>query len=296
MTSGLTCGLLHVQYMNFILERSCFLERQTIRFVWYLFLYIHVPICYICVCESMPVLCVFKKIDVFISEWVCVISVNREICAVLHTNECASPSAYTQAGKLKHRELQNMMLNIMAQAAYQNFLYRCWNCSWISRERCQTRSLGKEPLRTNTLMVHVISCTEIWTKWQRGWVYCWKFLKYLRIVGLEGSVVSWKEGCGWFNIVLLDIECLVAMAHPNASLLQEKIVVMATINPTRNLLHEMLGESNLPEDHTRKVTQLKDLLERCLMLDPVKRATIDNCLMHQFIREKMWIIWSWNLF
>ncbi|XP_027225993.1 serine/threonine-protein kinase PRP4 homolog isoform X1 [Penaeus vannamei] len=68
---------------------------------------------------------------------------------------------------------------------------------------------------------------------------------------------------------------------------REKIVVMATINPTRNLLHEMLGESNLPEDHTRKVTQLKDLLERCLMLDPVKRATIDNCLMHQFIREKM---------
>lgn len=68
---------------------------------------------------------------------------------------------------------------------------------------------------------------------------------------------------------------------------REKVVVMATINPTRNLLHELLGEGNLPEDHTRKVTQLKDLMEKCLMLDPVKRATIDNCLMHQFIREKM---------
>lgn len=68
---------------------------------------------------------------------------------------------------------------------------------------------------------------------------------------------------------------------------QEKIVVMATINPTRNLQHEMLGDGNLPEDHARKVSQLKDLLERCLMLDPVKRATIDNCLMHPFIREKM---------
>lgn len=62
---------------------------------------------------------------------------------------------------------------------------------------------------------------------------------------------------------------------------------MATINPTRNLQHEMLGDGNLPEDHARKVSQLKDLLERCLMLDPVKRATIDNCLMHPFIREKM---------
>lgn len=68
---------------------------------------------------------------------------------------------------------------------------------------------------------------------------------------------------------------------------REKVVVMPTINPTRNLQHELLGEGTLPEDHTRKVTQLKDLMERCLMLDPVKRATIDNCLMHQFIREKM---------
>ncbi|KAG7154667.1 Serine/threonine-protein kinase PRP4-like 1 [Homarus americanus] len=68
---------------------------------------------------------------------------------------------------------------------------------------------------------------------------------------------------------------------------REKVVVMPTINPTRNLQHELLGEGNLPEDHARKVAQLKDLMERCLMLDPVKRATIDNCLMHQFIREKM---------
>ncbi|XP_064081769.1 serine/threonine-protein kinase PRP4 homolog [Macrobrachium nipponense] len=68
---------------------------------------------------------------------------------------------------------------------------------------------------------------------------------------------------------------------------KEKIVAMATINPTRNLQLELLGEGNLPEDHARKVTQLKDLMERCLMLDPAKRATIDNCLMHQFIREKM---------
>ena len=69
---------------------------------------------------------------------------------------------------------------------------------------------------------------------------------------------------------------------------QEKIVVMATINPIRNLQQEMLGDANLPEDQTRKVTQLKDLLERCHMLDPIKRATIDTCLMHPFIREKMW--------
>lgn len=62
---------------------------------------------------------------------------------------------------------------------------------------------------------------------------------------------------------------------------------MPTLNPTRNFQHELLGEANLPEDQTRKVNQLKDLMDRCLVLDPVKRATIDQCLMHQFIREKM---------
>lgn len=70
-------------------------------------------------------------------------------------------------------------------------------------------------------------------------------------------------------------------------LLQEKVVVQATINPTRHLLPELLGDTNLPEDQSRKVCQLKDLLDKCLMLDPTKRATIDHCLSHAFIREKI---------
>ena len=69
--------------------------------------------------------------------------------------------------------------------------------------------------------------------------------------------------------------------------LQEKVVVMGTINPTRNLIGELLGEATLPEDQTRKVHQLKDLLDKTLMLDPGKRATIDLCLVHPFIREKL---------
>uniref|UniRef100_A0A6A7FZM8 Serine/threonine-protein kinase PRP4 homolog n=2 Tax=Hirondellea gigas TaxID=1518452 RepID=A0A6A7FZM8_9CRUS len=68
---------------------------------------------------------------------------------------------------------------------------------------------------------------------------------------------------------------------------REKVLVQATINPTRQLLPELLADTNLPEDQARKVTQLKDILDRCLMLDPSKRATIDHCLLHPFIREKI---------
>ncbi|RXG69374.1 Serine/threonine-protein kinase PRP4-like protein [Armadillidium vulgare] len=68
---------------------------------------------------------------------------------------------------------------------------------------------------------------------------------------------------------------------------KEKIVILGTVNPTRNLLHEMLGGASLPEDQTRKVTQLKDLLDKTLMLDPVKRIMIDACLTHPFIRERI---------
>lgn len=69
--------------------------------------------------------------------------------------------------------------------------------------------------------------------------------------------------------------------------LQEKVIVQATINPTRHLLPELLADTQLPEDQAKKVGQLKDLLDKCLMLDSSKRATIDQCLMHSFIREKI---------
>lgn len=68
---------------------------------------------------------------------------------------------------------------------------------------------------------------------------------------------------------------------------REKIVVMSTLNPSRDLLSELIGNQNLPEDQARKVNQLKDLLERILMLDSSKRIAINQALTHPFIQEKI---------
>ncbi len=62
---------------------------------------------------------------------------------------------------------------------------------------------------------------------------------------------------------------------------------MTTIHPSKDLLAEMIGYQRLPEDQMRKVTQLKDLLEKMLMLDPSKRISINAALTHPFIQERL---------
>lgn len=69
--------------------------------------------------------------------------------------------------------------------------------------------------------------------------------------------------------------------------MQEKVSVMATINPTRVLISELVGDQRLPDDQRLKVTQLKDLLEKLLILDPAKRITINQALQHPFIQDKL---------
>ncbi|KAL1131105.1 hypothetical protein AAG570_012342 [Ranatra chinensis] len=68
---------------------------------------------------------------------------------------------------------------------------------------------------------------------------------------------------------------------------REKVVVMTTILPTRDLHTELVGNQHLPEDQARKVNQLKDLLERVLMLDSSKRIALNQALTHPFIQEKI---------
>ncbi|XP_013863820.1 pre-mRNA processing factor 4Bb [Austrofundulus limnaeus] len=68
---------------------------------------------------------------------------------------------------------------------------------------------------------------------------------------------------------------------------REKVTVMSTINPTKDLLAELIGGQRLPEDQRKKVMQLKDLLESTLMLDPAKRISINQALQHPFIQEKI---------
>uniref|UniRef100_A0A8D3B3W1 Serine/threonine-protein kinase PRP4 homolog n=1 Tax=Scophthalmus maximus TaxID=52904 RepID=A0A8D3B3W1_SCOMX len=68
---------------------------------------------------------------------------------------------------------------------------------------------------------------------------------------------------------------------------KEKVTVMSTINPTKDLLADMIGGQRLPEDQRKKVLLLKDMLDGTLMLDPAKRISINQALQHPFIQEKI---------
>lgn len=61
---------------------------------------------------------------------------------------------------------------------------------------------------------------------------------------------------------------------------------MNTINPSRDLLKELVGNQDLPSDQLKKVTQLKDLLERIFSLDPAKRISTSQALAHPFITDR----------
>ncbi|XP_055688282.1 serine/threonine-protein kinase PRP4 homolog [Lutzomyia longipalpis] len=68
---------------------------------------------------------------------------------------------------------------------------------------------------------------------------------------------------------------------------REKIVVQSVIKATRDLQQELIADQNLPDDQHRKVTQLKDLLEKLFVLDPAKRISLNQALAHPFIQDKM---------
>ena len=66
------------------------------------------------------------------------------------------------------------------------------------------------------------------------------------------------------------------------------MTLLSVINPTRDLLVELMGaQVVIPDDHAKKLAQLRDLLDKILMLDPSKRISINQALMHPFIQEKM---------
>jgi len=68
---------------------------------------------------------------------------------------------------------------------------------------------------------------------------------------------------------------------------REKVVVMSTVNSARDLQVELLGGQNLPEDQYRKVLQLRDMIDKALMLDSTKRLTVKDALNHPFVTEKI---------
>ena len=68
---------------------------------------------------------------------------------------------------------------------------------------------------------------------------------------------------------------------------------MTVTNPAKDLMSDLIGYQRLPENQMRKVIQLKDMLDKCFMLDPAKRLSINEALRHPFIQEKIWwIFWT----
>uniref|UniRef100_A0A182WMI6 Protein kinase domain-containing protein n=1 Tax=Anopheles minimus TaxID=112268 RepID=A0A182WMI6_9DIPT len=68
---------------------------------------------------------------------------------------------------------------------------------------------------------------------------------------------------------------------------REKVVVVSMIKPTRDLQQELIAGQNLPDDQIRKVSQLKDLLDKVFALDPAKRISLNHALAHPFIQDKI---------
>lgn len=62
---------------------------------------------------------------------------------------------------------------------------------------------------------------------------------------------------------------------------------MTVVKVSRDLQSELVAGQALPQDQLKKVTQLKDLLEKALAIDPAKRISLNNALTHPFIQEKI---------
>uniref|UniRef100_A0A2R5L9A7 Serine/threonine-protein kinase PRP4 homolog n=2 Tax=Ornithodoros turicata TaxID=34597 RepID=A0A2R5L9A7_9ACAR len=92
---------------------------------------------------------------------------------------------------------------------------------------------------------------------------------------------------GTFREQHFDVNCNFLYHEVDKVTEREKIVVMTNINQTRDLTSELIGRQRLPEDQMKKVLQLKDLIEKTLVLDPAKRISINQALAHPFIHDKI---------
>ena len=62
--------------------------------------------------------------------------------------------------------------------------------------------------------------------------------------------------------------------------------MLANIPVTRQLHQDIASNHRMPEDQTKKIDQLKDLLEKILVIDTTKRITIRNASVHPFVDDK----------
>ncbi|XP_038216440.1 serine/threonine-protein kinase prp4 [Zerene cesonia] len=113
-----------------------------------------------------------------------------------------------------------------------------------------------------------------------------EMLKYF--MDLKGKIPNRIIKKGHFKEQHFDANCNFLYHELDKITEREKVVIMSSIKPTRDLLSELAPSLHrLPAPEAKKVNQLKDLLERMLMIDPTKRASVNHCLAHPFIQEKI---------
>eukprot|EP00092_Neocalanus_flemingeri_P034477 GFUD01037488.1.p1 GENE.GFUD01037488.1~~GFUD01037488.1.p1 ORF type:complete len:872 (-),score=308.97 GFUD01037488.1:41-2599(-) len=104
---------------------------------------------------------------------------------------------------------------------------------------------------------------------------------------LKGKIPNKIIRKGQFKDNHFDSSCCFMYHELDKVTQREKVVNMPVVNKIRNLDTELIGGNKLPEDQLRKVSQFRDFLDKIFMLDPAKRISLNECLTHPFIQEKM---------
>ena len=161
---------------------------------------------------------------------------------------------------------------------YAEFLFLGLNKSWIlSMCTCMWAHT-----HTNT---H--SCTNTHTHIHRH-AYTHIHI-YAHIHAYTHTHTLTQSKCQSLDCYILVVKCSGELCFTGLTLscVQEKVTVLSSLHPNKDLLADLIGYQRLPEDQLRKVTQLKDLLDKILMLDPSKRLSISQALNHPFLQEKI---------
>lgn len=75
-------------------------------------------------------------------------------------------------------------------------------------------------------------------------------------------------------------------ANGGSSCFQEVIKrILYVDKPNKDLKSELLGSNDAPVgEEAKKLTQLVDLLDKALILDPARRLTVQQALAHPFLK------------
>lgn len=104
---------------------------------------------------------------------------------------------------------------------------------------------------------------------------------------LKGKIPNKLIRRGQFKQRHFDTSCNFIYQETDIVTEREKTVVLSSVPPSRDLLHEMIGSQMLSGAHHKKVLQLRDLFDKALMLDSTKRLTPHDALRHQFCTESV---------